>query len=484
MAFAEGQTRSRYENYILLLILAFAFFIAMIPKLNYPYAVHVDEWTHWAYSQAVVTNGSITFVDPLIGQKTTGLVSNLEIGYHVYNGIFQMISGVPWLVIVRYLPALVFVFTVLSVYILARRQGFGLAAAFFTCLISTTVGIPGPAFFVAVGLGLLFLPLLFFLLLNYRNWSSLLLVLLIMVFLMLAHPPSAVIAVLALVPFYFINFRYDWRHNLKIVAIAFLFICLTIPFLIDSRLIVSQVKTLFVERSAIAYHDIPMLIVDYGMLATVVALIGIVTLTWIGGKRNLSVVLGTLAVSSMLAVFHTFRYGMAMLYLRGLLYIMLFLGIVAGAGLTGIRRFVAAVFRSNKPYATGISLAVSLAVVVTVLGTTITHRLNTPYYHMIDDQDYSAFTWIQSYLDGKNEKGILDPWKATAFSAVTGFPAYSRIEVAAGNEANRTATFLTEGAQDTNFLVNNKVSVVYSPSGSNNPDLIEVRNDVFIRREK
>lgn len=54
-------------------------------------------------------------------------------------------------------------------------------------------------------------------------------------------------------------------------------------------------------------------------------------------------------------------------------------------------------------------------------------RLNTPYYHMIDEQDYQAFIWIRENIDDKYDKAILDPWKATAFSAITERYAYTRI---------------------------------------------------------
>ncbi len=475
---------TRFQPYLLLAILALAFFIGMIPKLNYPYPVHVDEWTHWAYSQAVVTNGSISFTDPLVGNKTTGFISNLEIGYHVFNGIFQMISGLPWLIIIRYLPSLIFVFTVLSVYILARRQGFGLEAALCTCLVITTVGILGPAFFVAVALGLLFLPLLFFLLLNYRSWRSLLLVFLVILFLMLAHPPSAVLAVLALVPFYLLNLRYDFRHNLKIALIALVFLACAVPFMIESHVIVSQVKTLATARGPIDYHDLPILVHHYGILPVIVGLVGVGILTLQGGKSNLSLALGLLAVSSMLAVFHNLRYGMAMLYLRGLLFVLLLLGIAAGAGIMGLRRFAAAIAaRYFKPaHAAGVGFAVSFTLVLVILGIALPQRLTEPYYLMINSQDYYDYAWCRNFVTVNKSRGIVDPWQGTAFSAVTGFPAYARILVAPGVDARKASSFLSDKARETRFLIANGINIVLLRDTSPNTDLIRVRNGVYLLR--
>ena len=68
----------------------------------------------------------------------------------------------------------IFIITILSVYIMAQREGFGWEAALFTCLIPTTIGILGPAFTVPVAMGLLFTPLLIFLAFNFRTvWSYL-----------------------------------------------------------------------------------------------------------------------------------------------------------------------------------------------------------------------------------------------------------------------------------------------------------------------
>ena len=133
-----------------------AFYIAFIPHSSYPFPVHIDEWNHLSYAQALITAGSTTFTEPFLGEFTVSISSNLETGFHVLWGVFHQISGLSWFTICRYFPGIVFMMTVLSVYVMARRQGFGWEAALFTCLIPTTVGILGPAFLVPVAMGLLF----------------------------------------------------------------------------------------------------------------------------------------------------------------------------------------------------------------------------------------------------------------------------------------------------------------------------------------
>ena len=43
--------RSLKSDYLLLPIMALAFYMAFIPHQGYPYAVHLDEWLHLAFSK-------------------------------------------------------------------------------------------------------------------------------------------------------------------------------------------------------------------------------------------------------------------------------------------------------------------------------------------------------------------------------------------------------------------------------------------------
>ena len=175
---------------MLLPLLGLAFYIAYIPHISYPYPLHVDEWVHLAYSKAMIQSGSTTFIDPFYGQSIVELGSNLEAGFHLFLGAFQAVSGISWMDIFRYFPGIIFIITVLSVYILARREGFGWEAAFFTCLIPTTVGILGPAFLVPVSIGLLFTPLILFIAFNVSSIWHYLLIFIITCFLLSIHALS------------------------------------------------------------------------------------------------------------------------------------------------------------------------------------------------------------------------------------------------------------------------------------------------------
>ena len=109
------------STYLLLPIIALAFYISFIPHQRYPYPVHIDSWVHLAYSEAMLQAGSTTFPDPFLGQSTISLSSNLEAGFHLFWGVFHQISGISWLTIFRYFPSIIFVITVLSAYVLTER---------------------------------------------------------------------------------------------------------------------------------------------------------------------------------------------------------------------------------------------------------------------------------------------------------------------------------------------------------------------------
>jgi hypothetical protein len=475
---------SSSEYLILFPILALAFFLAFIPKHNYPYPVHVDEWSHWAYGQAVVETGGITFPDPLVGGETERLSTRLEIGFHVFWAEVREITGISWETIIRYGPALVFVFAVLAVYIFGRRQGFGWEAAFFSCLITTTVGILGPGFFVPVALALLFIPLVIFLLFNIRTWPGSLMVLLLLLFMMLMHPPSALVAIITIIPFFLVSLRYDWKRSLGLGGVLLVLAGMTAPWLLKSPVVVSQVKSLFTPQTAILYHDIPSLMADYGLLPAALGLVGIFVLVVPGGRKNYSLVLGLGAVAAMLSFFYTFHYGIGIVYLRGLLIAMLLMSLMAGAGLMELRKIsLPTPLRSGLEGRWGrgaCGIVISVAIVAVTLAFAIPARLHQPYYYMIDRREYNAFTWIGNNLGPDYEKAVLDPWKATAFSAITGRVVYARIETAPGSNEERATKFLDDGALDTKFLRQNGISIVYMQGDSGNPDLMKVSEGVYL----
>lgn len=486
------------SDYIKLMpILALAFYMAFIPNLNYPYAVHIDEWVHIAHSNELLSAGNIYYPDPFSGQPISGeqkIIATLELGYHLPLAVFQRLSGISWMDIARYFPSIIFVFTVLSVYIFAKRMGFGWEAAFFTTLIPTTVGIMGPAFMVPMAMGLIFVPLLLFLVFNYKTpWSYLALCISIG-FLMILHAPSAILMVIILVPFILIGLRGDLKHSLFIILAVTLPLLVTLPWTLN--LILSQAGRLFVPEPLSPYHLLPRVIPEYGYLPIASCLLGTFVLAIRGGKENYSLVIGLLLLLIMLSTFYTLDYGIAMLYRRALPFAMLVMSIVAGAGLMTLRKLEIpwlANLKSKKPLVMQTAgTLLCLIFLGATLAIAVPDRQATLYYYMIDKTDYEAFVWIKNNVDTSNQKAILDPWKATAFTAITEKYVHTRIHVAPQPIDNQTYDFLRSGSTDTAFLRKNGISIIYTrvydgnrtvEYDSNNPDLVEVRKNIYMLKE-
>ncbi len=460
---------------ILLPIMALAFYLTFIPHLNYPYPLHVDEWVHLVQSKSLMAAGSITFPGSFL----------LEAGFHLFWGVFQTISGISWMDIFRYFPGIIFIITVLSVYVLAQRQGFGWEAALFTCLIPTTVGILGPAFLVPIAIGLLFIPLSLFLAFNFRTGWSYLALFIFTSFLLTIHAPTAVGLAIILAPYILLNLKGNFKHSLGLT------LALAVPFLVPFpwifHMLLPTAKSLLSPQTIPTYIDLPRIILTYGYLPILLSLAGTFILAIRGGNRNYSLIFGLLALLVMLVVYYTFHYGVEIMYFRGLTYMMLMVSIVAGVGLMGVRKLRLPVKLSawiKPPFITqNVVNVLCLALIALTLCMVIPIRQDIPYYNMIDQQDYEAFVWIKDNVGEDYGRAILDPWKATAFAAITGKGIYTRIHAAPAAKDEEAYKFLEDGCTDTAFLRKNGISIVYTRGESNNPDLVEVRKNVYLLKK-
>ena len=477
---------AKYGWILLIPILVLALYIAFIPRFDYQYPVHIDEWGHMAQSKAVLKAGSIEHVNPYMGHAGIGPVEKMEVGFHVLLGVFQRISGLSWMDIFRYLPSLLFTLTVLSVYILARREGFGWEAALFTCLIPTTVGIMGPSFLVPVSMALIFVPLSLFVVFNVRTPWSYLVLFIFICFLASIHPPSTVITVITIIPSILLTMRGNLKRGLGFLVAALLPFSVAIPLSYD--LILSTAKGLFSPQTLPAYHDFPMIIRLYGPIPIALCLIGTFFLFMNGGKKNYSILLGLLVITAMGAIFYTLHYGIGLLYLRGLLFSMLMIGIVAGAGLMKLRRMELPGLSNIKARMPKVVQAAGILISLVLIGYTLSYaipiRQNISYYHMIDNEDYEAFTWIRDNVDDSYQRAILNPWKGIPFSAITGKYVYAFTEIAPTDRDMEARKFLTNGCRDTNYLVRNRISIIYTKFGCDNPALVEVNKNVYLFKKE
>jgi hypothetical protein len=447
--------------------------------MDYPYPVHIDEWVHLAYSKAMAQQNSVTIVEPFFGRSMIGIGSNLEAGFHLLWATFHQISGVSWLTIFRYFPSIIFMMTVFATYIFGRREGFGWEAAFFVALMPTTVGIMGPAFLIPLAMGLLFVPLGLFLAFNYRSIWSVLTLFGFTVFLMAIHAPSAICFVIILAPFILVNLRNDWKHSLKLtLALAIPFV-VTLPFTLG--LILSTAKSLpEVQEVPFATHSIPRMIQLYGYIPIFCTLVGVFALTHKASTRGISLVLALLALLVMGVTFFTLQRGVQIMYLRGLVFTMLMMSILAGAGLKAIRDIKLPITLGRLPVGRSVGILLSLGLIGFILATAIPARQQEPYYHMINKQDYETFGWERDKVDDSYNKAILDPWKATAFAAITGKHVFTRIHMRPLDRDREARNFLSSGCEDSAFLEENDISIVVTQEECSSANLSQVHKNVYL----
>ncbi len=488
--------KSFRSDYLKLLpILALAFYMAYIPHRNYPYLVHLDEWTALSFSSEIIKQARVIgLADPFSGGAPL-TNQTFEVGFHLFWAVFHQISGLPWLDIFKYFPGIVFIMTVLSVYVLARRQGFGWEAALLTCLIPTTVGILGPGFLVAVAMGLLFIPLALFISFNFRGWWSYAVLSIFIIFLSSMHSATAVGLVTILIPYILLNLRGDFKHAIGITtALAIPFLAV-LPWLLKP-LVLSVIKIILVPQYLSGLVDVPHVIATYGYLPIMLFLLGIFLLAIRNGKRNFGLVFGLLLLLLLLAIFFTFHYGISLMYYRGLMYMFLMMSIVAGAGLMAVKNLKlpdAFMARLKIPLVMrNVGYVLCLILIGVTLYITIPARQTIPYYHMIDNEDYQAFTWIKDNVDSGYTKAILDPWKGSAFTGISSKNVYSFIGEQPASSDIEAAAFLRNNSTNTTFLRENGISIIYTRiyDGQqnieytvNNPDLVEVANNIYLLKK-
>lgn len=471
----------KYEYFLLIFILALSVYITWIPRQSVILPVHLDEWFHMACARQILTQGTLVdMTDPFFGGQPW-LFQFAERGFHLLLGIVHLISGLDWPLIFRYIPSVIFVMIILATYIMGKRQGFGLESAFFVSLLPTTVGILGPAFLVPVATGLLFIPLSLLIVHNIDNWKGSIVLALFIFFLLSTHAYTAVAVVMICSPYLLLHIKEDWKSSVRFSLALFL------PFLISYPLASQYLNPILAgildPHEISLYIDFPWLIDSLGYIPLGLCLFGIFFIGIRPNRRNLGLLFGFLIFLMLLVIYYQFHYGITGLYERGLRYVLLIANIIAGIGLAALRQINLNLLSFNRiPHRITKYAPITLAgiLIILVVITVVPQRQSTQFYQMIDECDYQAFCWIKDTYEIHDIKALIDPWKGTAFTAVTGLRVTSRIIMAPTKIDYEIYEFLNNECRDTAFLIDNDISLVYTRQRCINPDLVKVHDNVYI----
>lgn len=467
--------------------------MAFIPHAEYSYPLHVDEWSNYGLSKAVSSSGSITHTEPFFGNRLVH--DHPEIGFHLLLAEIQLLTNLDWNNIYRFFPSIFFVFTVACAFMVARRQGYGLEAAFFASMIPTTVRILGPALLVPVSLGLAILLIVLFILHHLKpSFPKALLLFLFLFSLHLIHPPTALAASIVGGSYMMFISYSGWRSNTRWWPHALM---LGVVILLAASNIAMRWTALMGEVSEdidamMSGEGYPLpLVTDalpkFGYLSLAVFAIGVWFLSAKGMVKSYAVLSYAILFLVILSLFSHFQLGVGLMYDRSWLYFFLFASLVAGAGAKEMRDLIEKLLRRYLNGAGVMSLALILAILIPIGFTAVYEHRKEPYYQMISDREFADFNWIRDNLDVRYDRALLDPWLALTYPPVADRVIYTHGAFIPGSErAERTEQaieFFELGGIDNKWLDANDISVVYSQIDLDNPGLAKVHDNIYVRRK-
>jgi hypothetical protein len=295
-------------------------------------------------------------------------------------------------------------------------------------------------------------------------------------FLFLLHPPTALAVIAVLIPFVLLNYRNDPKHSMYIVA------ALMFAFLISSpRLayLVAPTAESMVSTSTWFLPFAPTVYKVYGYLPTLMFVAGIFALGWRSKIKDHSLIFASVLLLLPIVVFVQLYIGNGIIYDRNYSYLMILMSIIGGFGLLSISTAL-------KKYRFGQAIYVLL--VISILTTAAIAHSNTPYYHIMDEQEYTDYLWIKENLEDVKGISVLEPWEAKAYAPITGRFVYSHIPPGPSEfceKRNREIyEFFKNGGNNSTFLEANNISIVYTKKTITNPDLTEVKPRIYLYAAK
>lgn len=468
------------KKFLLLVgILLFTAFMTFLPHLsnNYFLPFHVDEWIHWSYSGAVMESGSTTFTNPYTGM---GNIASPEIGFHLATSCIKWLSGSNLLTIFLFMPTIIGIFVSLTAFNIGERskRKFGLESAFLVGFIPTTIRFLGPSFYVAVTLGLLLL--IFLIWAGQLKKMQCVLLMAVCIWLMfVVHPPTAFAGIIIMLIFpVFLTIEKEYKTALLtgvFSAVSIISIIILYNF--------TEIWDYYIERFLQAMHGeeyllgLPEIWVNFeylGVLTWSLFVIGIYYSISVGKALNRTLSFSSIAFIIIIGLYSKLNYGFPIIYERTFLYLFLLVTLMAGVGLSELRKTIKSIAKKNifkkfKQLSKNSGSILAIVVCVSLLITTVPAHMELPYYQMIDEKDYEAFIWIENNIDDYRdenhsyEKAAVHPFKASPFSAITGLyiisstmhPVY-RYELHTNVER-----FLNEKCINTSFLEQHQLSVIY-----------------------
>ncbi|MEM5829573.1 MAG: glycosyltransferase family 39 protein [Candidatus Aenigmatarchaeota archaeon] len=465
-----SKRREKIENKeiaCLIFILFLASFLTFYPHLNYPYPLHVDEWFHISVAKMIASNQKIDWYSG----KPFEL--GLERGWHLTLAFIQKffnLSVKQWV----FLPILFHFLSILSVFyftskIFGKKEA--LISALLIALVPSNVTIGGPVFLVPINLSLIFIPLalLFaFELTNLKPIYNHLALFAITTFILYTHPPTAMV-LLTILGFYLLLNLKNKQKAKEILSVLIASILFSLPNYIP------EIQTKGIKAVQFNFwfylREIPSL---YGFLPTGSFILGFYFLAKTKSKEIWALLLTSLTLTLNIFLFVRLNLNWLIPYQRTYIPLFLLMSIIASFGYTKL-------LKMEKPFKNFGSALLLISLVATSF-LAIERNLKTPYYYLIDDEDYENFLWIKENTR-EDTIVLLDPWKARAFATIAERRVYSVMPFGPDEKylelVDNAYKFFKQNCTNTSFLVENNISLVYSPVKCQNENLVNLKGNIY-----
>lgn len=453
--------KNKKNKIILSMILLLTITSLLFLNTNQYFPLHVDEWFHIGVAKAIVANDFL----PITSDPFTGIANVLiqqELAWHYLLALIAVFN--PSIFVWKIFPPIMAILAVLSTFVFARRWGnkTGLVAAFLIALLPSNVTIGGFAFMVPINLFLIVAPvaLLFAFDKDLTELKNKVILFILTLFLFLAHPPSAVILFGMLFVYALFCFKEDKQKSIIILGILFFAGLISSPIYLQ-RLLVKGIEGVnfpfWVYLGETAFV--------FGVIQSIIFIIAAYFIFKDGKKEEKTLIISILFLVFVIAFFNQTGTSFILPSQRAFLPAFLLMSIIMAVYLSRIE---------NKKIL-GIILGI-------VLLTSIYAQINTPFYHVIEQEDYEAFLLIKENSN-PTDIVLLDPWTARALTPIAERRVYTVLPFGPNPEIleknNKAIDFIENKCIDTNFLITNNISIIYAPKGCNNSELKYLDKNVY-----
>ena len=481
---------------ILVGILIFIFYMTFLPHSvkNYDLPFHADEWVHWGYTRGFMDAGEINFPNPFTG---TGEANDPEIGFHVFLASFNWLSGAGLKTIFLFMPSVIAVFAGLAAFSIGERSNkkFGFWAAFFIAFIPTSNRFLGPSFLVPLSLGL-FLTLISLMIVHMKGNEKYPVLVLILSFTALAHPPSAAAMAIVLM-LYAISLAIERNYKEGVFTAITVALPLLMAYLIMPMYFEMGLSSLFGEKyvSTLSMVNLNHYLGHLGYIIVALFVFASFMAIYRGKALHRSMFLAALSFISIIFLYDRYKFGLPIMYDRSFAYFFMFTAILAGYGLAWVKDYgekgISYIKNTGKIFQDKRMLKIAAIAIPVLLCLTnaffaIPAHRDEPYYKVISEDKFGAFEWVRNNIDSyKDEyhpfdRAAIKPLYAASFSSVTGvhticsnfLPKYGT------NIEDDMNNFFAEKGRDTDFLEKYGIGVIYG--NCNNDNFSEVHKNVYL----